>query len=111
MTTRLEVCRLAEIPAGGAKGFEIPGGTYDGFLVREGERVSAYLNTCPHQGHPLNWKPDAFLTRSGELIMCSVHGAIFEKGSGVCVGGPCVGKILRNLEVMVDSGLVTVLID
>lgn len=108
MTTRLEVCHLTDIPEGGSKGFEIPGGTYDGFLVREGERVTAYLNTCPHQGHPLNWKPDAFLTRSGELIMCSVHGAIFEKGTGVCVGGPCVGKSLRTLEATVQDGVIAV---
>lgn len=104
----LEVCALADLADGAAKGFEIPGGMYDGFVVRHGDAVHAYLNTCPHQGNPLNWKPDAFLTRGGELIMCSMHGAIFEKHTGLCVGGPCVGKSLRPLDAAVVDGKVVV---
>lgn len=104
----LEVCALEDIEDGAARGFELPGGLYDGFVVRRGTRVYAYLNTCPHQGNPLNWKPDAFLTKNRELIMCSVHGAIFEVESGVCVGGPCVGRTLRPLSVEVIDGLVKV---
>lgn len=108
MQTVLEVCALDDIEDGAARGFELPGGLYDGFVVRRGARVYAYLNTCPHQGNPLNWKPDAFLTKNRELIMCSVHGAIFEVESGVCVGGPCVGRTLRPLSAEVIDGLVLV---
>jgi nitrite reductase/ring-hydroxylating ferredoxin subunit len=104
----LEVCALDGIPDGDARGFELPDGMYDGFVVRTGDDVHAYLNTCPHQGNPLNWKPDGFLTRSGELIMCSVHGAVFEKRGGLCVGGPCVGKSLRRLDAEVVDGKVFV---
>lgn len=104
----VDVCALDELADGDARGFEIPGGDYDGFLVRDGDDIRAYLNVCPHQGHALNWKPDAFLTRNRELIMCSVHGAIFDKGSGVCVGGPCVGKALRPLAVTVTDGRIQV---
>ncbi len=105
---RIVVCVFDELADSGARGFEVPDGMYDGFVVRKGDRVHAYLNTCPHQGHPLNWKPDAFLTRSGESIMCSVHGAVFEKGSGLCVAGPCVGKSLRPMECAVEDGMVVV---
>ena len=104
----LDVGALADIDDGAARGFEIPGGLYDGFLVRRGDRVYAYLNTCPHQGNRLDWKPDAFLTRNRELIMCSVHGAVFEIDSGMCVGGPCVGRTLRPLEARVVDGRVLV---
>jgi nitrite reductase/ring-hydroxylating ferredoxin subunit len=104
----IDVCAFAELADGDARGFTIPDGDYDGFPVRQGDTVAAYLNTCPHQGHPLNWKPDAFLTRNRELIMCSVHGAIFDKGSGLCVGGPCVGKALRPLVADIVDGRVLV---
>lgn len=104
----VEVCALADIEDGAARGFEMPDSPYDGFLVRHGDTVCAWLNTCPHQGHPLNWKPDAFLTRNRELIMCSVHGAIFDKASGVCVGGPCVGKALRPLAAEIVGGRIVV---
>lgn len=107
----LEVCALDDIEDGAARGFEIPGGLYDGFVVRRGNSVYAYLNTCPHQGNPLNWKPDAFLTRSGELIMCSVHGAIFAIENGLCVGGPCVGRSLRPLDAEVRYGQIVVSVD
>lgn len=104
----LDVCALDEIGDGAARGFEIPGGMYDGFVMRRGGRVHAYLNTCPHQGNPLNWKPDAFLTRNRELIMCSVHGAIFGIEDGRCVGGPCAGQSLRALPAEVVGGRVVV---
>lgn len=106
--TTLDVCALTDIADGAAKGFEIPGGTFDGFVVRRGERVYAYLNTCPHTGARLDWKPDAFLTRSRELIMCSVHGAIFEVENGLCVGGPCVGRSLRPLTAAVSDGRIVI---
>ncbi|MEX0899285.1 MAG: Rieske (2Fe-2S) protein [Gammaproteobacteria bacterium] len=104
----LEVCALEDIEDGAARGFEIPEGLHDGFVVRRGERVYAYLNTCPHQGNPLNWKPGAFMTKNRELIMCSVHGAIFEVESGLCVGGPCVGRQLQPLSARVVDGRIVV---
>lgn len=104
----LQVCALDDLDDHAARGFAIPGGLYDGFVVRRGDRVHAYLNTCPHQGNRLDWKPDAFLTRNRELIMCSVHGAVFEIDGGMCVGGPCVGKSLRPLPVRVVDGEVWV---
>lgn len=104
----IDVGPLDAIEDGAAKGFEIPGGQYDGFLVRRGGRVYAYLNTCPHQGYPLHWKPDAFLTRNRENIMCSVHGAVFAIEDGLCIAGPCVGKSLRPLEAEVRDGRVLV---
>jgi nitrite reductase/ring-hydroxylating ferredoxin subunit len=78
------------------------------FLVRHGETVRAYRNVCPHMGRPLNWAPDRFLTRAGDLIMCSAHGAIFDIESGACVGGPCPGRALVSIPAHVDAGKVVV---
>lgn len=103
-------CALSELPDGGAKGFEWDGGGYArcGFLVRQGSQVRAYRNECPHAGNRLEWKPDAFLTKDRSLIMCSVHGANFRIHDGLCVAGPCMGRVLTPLAARVVDGRVEV---
>jgi len=101
------VCRLAEL-AGGARGFTFGGGDWPlrGFVVRSGDTVRGYLNRCPHAGHPLDLLPQRFLTADGSLILCSSHGALFEKATGYCVAGPCMGRALTPLALQVKCGLV-----
>jgi nitrite reductase/ring-hydroxylating ferredoxin subunit len=99
------VCELAELADPGARGFVIAGDApLHGFLVRKGGRVYAYVNACPHEGRMLHWKPDAFLSRDGRLVLCSAHGAAFEIETGLCVGGPCPGAHLRPVMVRVTAG-------
>jgi nitrite reductase/ring-hydroxylating ferredoxin subunit len=73
-------------------------------LVRVGERVHAYQNRCPHAGHPLNLRPDDFLTPDGRLLICRSHGALFERETGRCVEGPCAGAALRRLPLALVDG-------
>jgi len=101
------VCRLSELDAG-ARGFTIGSGDWPlrGFVVRVGDAVRGYVNRCPHAGHPLDLRPQHFLTAEGTLILCSSHGALFEKASGYCVAGPCAGRSLTPVPLQVQSGLV-----
>jgi nitrite reductase/ring-hydroxylating ferredoxin subunit len=107
---RIVVCRFDELEPAEARGFDIGGeeASRSGFVVREGGSIFAYLNVCPHAGHRLNWKPHAFLTRQRDRIMCSVHGAIFDISTGVCIEGPCPGRALTPLRVAVEAGDVVV---
>jgi nitrite reductase/ring-hydroxylating ferredoxin subunit len=102
------VCRLTELEAHGARAFTIGGGDWPlrGFVVRAGARVFAYVNRCPHAGHPLNLLPDRFFTADGALILCSSHGALFEKQTGFCVAGPCAGRSLTPVPVEIRYGFV-----
>lgn len=102
------VCPLAELPDGGCRGFAIGEGDWPlrGVVVRERERVYAYVNRCPHAGHALDLVPHRFLTPDGALLLCSSHGAIFEKSTGWCVAGPCAGKSLRAIPVKLEGGYV-----
>lgn len=107
MTPRL-LCRLDELAEFGSKAFSIGQGDWPlrGFVVQRGAEVFAYLNRCPHAGHPLNMRPDEFLAANKELIMCNSHGAMFDIASGVCVEGPCVGRKLVRLPIRIEAGLV-----
>ena len=102
------VCRLSDLDALSARSFTIGGGDWPlrGFVVRAGGGVHGYLNRCPHAGHPLDLLPQRFLTADGSLILCSSHGALFEKASGYCVAGPCAGQSLTRLALEVRSGFV-----
>ena len=104
------VGRLVEFDDPGCHEFSIGGGDwpFKGFVVRRGMQVFAYQNYCMHVGHPLNWKPDSFLTKDGCQIICASHGALYEIESGECVGGPCSGKVLRAVDVEVRDGRVVV---
>ena len=61
-----ELCRIADIPENGAKGFPGADGAFTGLIVvRQGGQVYVYENACPHIGTPLDWTPDRFLTADG----------------------------------------------
>ena len=102
------LCRLDELGATGCREFRLGGGEWplNGFLVRAGAEVHAYVNRCAHQALPLNLLPDRFLTHDGSMILCTAHGAIFEKATGYCVAGPCMGLSLERLAVRVVAGYV-----
>jgi nitrite reductase/ring-hydroxylating ferredoxin subunit len=104
------VCRLAELEPTGARAFTIGGGDWPlrGFVVRSGDTVRGYVNRCPHAGHPLNLLPHRFLTPDRALILCSSHGALFEKSSGYCVAGPCAGRSLAPVALEIRGGLVII---
>jgi len=97
------ICSLADLPEGSSRGFSIQtGAAYeDIFLVHKNGRVSAYLNSCPHTGGPLDWVADKFLNLDGDLIQCATHDALFRIEDGVCVAGPCAGRSLTPLRVEV----------
>jgi len=105
------LCRVDDIPEGGAKGLSLTGGGGPGeiFLVRAHGRIRGYVNSCPHIGTPLDVLPDRFLTRDGRQILCSTHGARFEIESGRCVAGPCRGRFLQALRLKVEDGVILLL--
>ena len=103
------LCRLTDIPDGGARGFAAPPGSFMGlFAVRRGVRVWVYVNSCPHIGLPLEAQPDRFLDRKRELIVCAAHGARFKVEDGACISGPCIGEALEAVPAQVVDGEVRV---
>ncbi len=105
---RRVVCQLTDLGHQAARAFTIGSGDWPlrGFVVRCGHEVHGYLNRCPHAGHPLDLIPGRFLTHDQHLILCSSHGALFEKSTGLCVAGPCPGRALTRVPLAVRDGLV-----
>jgi nitrite reductase/ring-hydroxylating ferredoxin subunit len=102
------LCALAELKEGGARGFSIGAGAWPlrGLATRVRGEVHAFVNRCPHAGHPLNLLPHEFLTPDGALLVCRSHGALFDRETGFCVAGPCSGRSLRPIPVVVAGGFV-----
>jgi nitrite reductase/ring-hydroxylating ferredoxin subunit len=106
-TTRV-LCSLAELEQTGSRGFSAGEGDWPlrGFVVKTATGIAAYVNYCPHAGHPLNMRPNRFLTPDGNLILCCSHGAVFARDNGLCIAGPCQGQKLTPIPVELVSGYV-----
>jgi nitrite reductase/ring-hydroxylating ferredoxin subunit len=102
------LCSLAELDATGSRGFSVGAGDWPlrGFIVKTSKGVAAYVNYCPHAGHPLNFRPDRFLTPDRALIICASHGALFTRDDGACIAGPCMGQALTRIPVEVVENFV-----
>jgi nitrite reductase/ring-hydroxylating ferredoxin subunit len=102
------LCSLAELESTGARGFSVGEGDWPlrGFVVKTATGVAAYVNYCPHAGHPLDMRPNRFLTPDRNLILCGSHGALFTRDNGLCIAGPCQGQKLTPIPVDTLSGYV-----
>jgi nitrite reductase/ring-hydroxylating ferredoxin subunit len=101
----VRLCALTDLADPGSKGFRFRADSrlFAGFVVRSGETVRGYVDSCPHAGWPLAALDDRYLTRSGEHILCAGHGALFML-DGACVAGPCFGERLYDWPVELRAG-------
>lgn len=100
------LCKLADLEATGSRGFNVGEGEWPlrGFVLRLTDgKLCAWVNSCPHAGHPLDVLPHRFLTADRQLVQCASHGALFDPATGVCVAGPCPGRKLRPLVVTLQG--------
>jgi nitrite reductase/ring-hydroxylating ferredoxin subunit len=97
---------LDEIADGKAKEYTFGVGiaAFRMFVVRRQSEAFGYVNQCPHYSLPLNHRPDQFLTRSGDKIMCTQHLALFRIEDGACLDGACEGRSLDPVPVEVRDG-------
>lgn len=102
------ICRLDELTDPPSKCFTLrfdDGEEVEFFVVRDGDTAHAYVNECPHQQLPLNWKDDTFLTLDKSRILCVMHAATFDIATGDVLSGPMPAscKLLR-VPISVENG-------
>ncbi|MDO9708913.1 Rieske (2Fe-2S) protein [Paracraurococcus lichenis] len=109
------ICATHEVEDGGARGFVLArpgeaGGTvpWPILVSRKGRNFYGFENACPHQGLRLDQASGEFMDDAGNFLTCSHHGAQFDLDTGHCFAGPCQGKALTPIRLVVDDGDVCV---
>ncbi len=102
--TERRLCRLDDIPDGRARGLLREGLDDRVCAVRQGREVFVWLNDCPHEHRPLEYRQDQFLSGDGGHIVCYAHSAHFDIRSGLCFAGPCSGEHLVRVHATVRDG-------
>ena len=96
--------RRSDLPTVGIVALEVViAGETESIIVHcQGEKLTAWLNICPHEGRRLDYAPGKFLLDRGRLV-CAAHGATFRLADGECIAGPCRGESLREIPVRVGA--------
>ncbi|MBT0569739.1 Rieske (2Fe-2S) protein [Curvibacter sp. CHRR-16] len=100
----MRLCHIDEVPDGGSRGFDpLRQGQDSLLLVRQGMRLYAWRDACPHHNTPMAWRKDAYLNATGDRIVCAAHGAQFEIETGLCTLGPCLGQSLTSIALRLEE--------
>ncbi len=77
--------------------------TEEGFVLRWGDALFAYANSCPHWNVDLDYGTGAFYEPALDRIVCRNHGALFHPETGFCEWGPCTGRSLERFRLEQDG--------
>ncbi len=108
MADRIALCASSDlVDSGLAVSFDVvyQGQTCRAFAVRYQGRVHGYLNRCSHVAMEMDYQPDRFFDLTGHRLICATHGAMYQPDTGVCVGGPCRGGLIK-IALDENEGLV-----
>lgn len=112
MSLQLHVPGAGVLAHGEAKTFSFrrDGEELEGFVMRHGDGLVAYVNKCPHWNVDLDMGIGTFYAAKVDRIFCRNHGALFEPATGHCDMGPCAGQGLEKLELRVEGDAAVVLV-
>jgi nitrite reductase/ring-hydroxylating ferredoxin subunit len=101
----IRLCELNELPQTGARGFNLYGHENDDvFVVKCGDLLRTYRNSCPHQpGTTMPWRKHEYLDKDCQHIVCHGHGARFTLEEGLCLLGPCKGQFLQAVPLRIED--------
>jgi nitrite reductase/ring-hydroxylating ferredoxin subunit len=93
---------LEEFQENAARGIVAEGRSL--LVVRRGEELYIYENSCPHTRESLDPMGGSVASPDGLLLQCQRHAAEFISSTGECVAGPCQGEYLTAVGVTVSGG-------
>lgn len=102
---RLRVAGAARLEHGQSLRFQFQRGasSEEGFVLRWGDGLYAFANSCPHWSVDLDYGTGEFYDVDLERIVCRNHGALFHPQTGFCEWGPCTGHSLESFSVTADG--------
>jgi nitrite reductase/ring-hydroxylating ferredoxin subunit len=103
-----QLCSVERLRHAECLEFSLPFDQKEAFLLNWQGDFHAYLNNCPHTLVALNWTPNQFLDIEMQFLQCSLHGALFEPDTGLCIRGPCLGQSLTALPLLEHGGKVCI---
>lgn len=95
------VCTAVQIPQTGVQSFDING--FPLILVASAEGLKAFVNACPHQFLPLDWRSANIVSPDAQILRCSNHDAGFDACSGAGLDGHAQGCALDPVPVRLDG--------
>ncbi len=105
------ICRASMVPDGQAVGYTLmrkdetgAGQPWPIIITRKGNNFYGFENACPHQGTRLDTYPNEFMDEDDNVLVCGKHRARFDLDSGHCFIGPCQGRDLTPIALIVDDG-------
>lgn len=111
MSELFAICATYEIDDGDARGFVLARLDDEGnkkpwpiVITRRANNFHGFENACPHEGARLDTYPGEFFDKEGNFLACGRHGAKFDPDTGACFIGPCKGKALTPIEIVIDDG-------
>jgi nitrite reductase/ring-hydroxylating ferredoxin subunit len=75
----------------------------EGFVLRWGDALYAFANSCPHWSVDLDYGTGEFYDVALDRIVCRTHGALFHPQTGFCEWGPCTGHSLERFELVLHG--------
>lgn len=85
--------RLVEENAALCLNIKSPTGDFPVIILRKEGAFYGFVNACPHQYLPLNYRAGNIISSDKRRLLCSVHGAAFD-----IITGSCVSETLDSLD-------------
>ncbi|RJL04885.1 (2Fe-2S)-binding protein [Paracoccus aestuarii] len=97
------ICAAARITAVHPLTVTTERGSFPILVLRDGATIRAYVNACPHQYLPLDYRGTNLLSADGTKLLCTAHGASFDKTTGQAITGADCGLDQVPVEQIGDD--------
>lgn len=81
------ICAAAEVIGVHSLTVTTERGAFPVIVLRDGDGVRAFVNACPHQYLPLDYRGSTLLSSDGRRLLCTAHGASFDRTTGAALSG------------------------
>ena len=99
------ICASSDLKSG-AQSHDLDG--FPVLLVQSESGLRAYVNACPHQFLPLDWRSAKVLSQDGKTLRCSNHDAGFDAETGDGIDGFGLGCALTPIPVEDRDGRIVI---